>query len=74
MELDYERPMQSRRASLRERPGKRARSMAGILSRSGGLACCALLRSCRRASRYRGKSEFSALIPQKFDRANCPGT
>jgi hypothetical protein len=26
MELDYVRPMQSRRASLREKPGKRARS------------------------------------------------
>ena len=72
MESDYERPMQSRRASLRERQGKRARSTAGILSRSGGLACCASLRNCRRASRYRGKSEFSALVPRKRGRANYP--
>src|SRR5206468_4233334 len=74
MGSDCVQPMHSLRVLLREMRGSRARSWGDILSKSADLACYAWLRSCRPASRYRGKSEVVVLILWKRGRADCPDT
>src|SRR2546430_15364331 len=71
-EWDCAQPTRSRRASLLERPDRRARSRPYSLSRSNGLAYFGSLRSCRRASRYRGKSESFASALRTLGPTGCP--